>query len=405
MIIYNRTNNTLHLCDGVAWRTLAASGGVAATGASGQIQFSSGSGVLGADSNLVWDNTNKRLGVGTAIPQSSFEVRGNLALGTGAASSIRTSNTTAYLTIATSSTTNKRAAIQFQQNANPTYEMGVDTDLDNTNTFFIYDGIALARRLVVAPNGNVGIGTATPDQRLTVANPGQYTRLLIEQPFADSTGDWVDLGMTMFAGTQNLWPGINMFHARGSKSTPAATQSGDTLGQISFYGHSGSSHNYAVGIWAGAEQNFTSSAGGSFLKFDTTPMNSLTSAERMRITSSGDLFLYSGQAYKPGGGSWAATSDARLKDVDGPYKQGLESILRLNTVVYHYKKDNPRKEPFDKPYVGLIAQEVQKVTMSADGFYNLDTTPINFAVINAIKELKAENDNLRQEIEALKAAR
>ena len=42
-------------------------------GTAGQIQFSDGS-AFAADSNLFWDNTNKRLGVGTSSPQSDFDV-------------------------------------------------------------------------------------------------------------------------------------------------------------------------------------------------------------------------------------------------------------------------------------------------------------------------------------------
>jgi hypothetical protein len=127
-----------------------------------------------------------------------------------------------------------------------------------------------------------------------------------------------------------------------------------------------------------------------------------------------------GQGYKSGGGSWAATSDARLKNVEGDYRQGLDAMVRLHPVKFHYKKDSPRHDNPDKQYVGLVAQDVQPVFpeavfMEDDGFYSMDTTPITFAVINAIKELKAANDNLRaehdaelnalrEEIEALKAS-
>jgi len=48
---------------------------IAATpaGTDGQIQFSDGS-AFAADSNLFWDNTNKRLGVGTNSPQSDLDI-------------------------------------------------------------------------------------------------------------------------------------------------------------------------------------------------------------------------------------------------------------------------------------------------------------------------------------------
>lgn len=44
-------------------------------GTAGQIQFNSGS-AFAADSNLFWDNTNKRLGVGTSSPTKTLQVGG-----------------------------------------------------------------------------------------------------------------------------------------------------------------------------------------------------------------------------------------------------------------------------------------------------------------------------------------
>ncbi|MFZ2620769.1 MAG: tail fiber domain-containing protein, partial [Alphaproteobacteria bacterium] len=120
-------------------------------------------------------------------------------------------------------------------------------------------------------------------------------------------------------------------------------------------------------------------------------------------------FTATGTAYKPGGGTWTATSDARLKTVDSPYQHGLREITALRPVNFHYRKGNIRNEPSDRAFVGLVAQEVQKVMPEAvklrgDGYLDLDATPISYAVINAIQELKADNDNLRAELNALKKA-
>ena len=39
--------------------------------------------------------------------------------------------------------------------------------------------------------------------------------------------------------------------------------------------------------------------------------------------------------------AWATSSDIRLKDIDSPYEYGLKELLKINTVRFHYKKDNP----------------------------------------------------------------
>ncbi len=49
-------------------------------GTNGQIQFNSGGTNLGADANLFWDNTNKRLGIGQSTPLVNFHLK---STGTG----------------------------------------------------------------------------------------------------------------------------------------------------------------------------------------------------------------------------------------------------------------------------------------------------------------------------------
>ena len=57
----------------------------------------------------------------------------------------------------------------------------------------------------------------------------------------------------------------------------------------------------------------------------------------------------------------------------------------------------------------LVAQEVQELFPEAvnegpDGYLDFNMHPVNVALVNAVKELKAENDALRQEIQQIKAA-
>ena len=69
--------------------------GASAEGSTGEVQFNNG-GVFAADSNFVWDNTNKRLGVG-ASPASTvrLDVRAQGALSTDIAFRVRNSANTA----------------------------------------------------------------------------------------------------------------------------------------------------------------------------------------------------------------------------------------------------------------------------------------------------------------------
>ena len=117
-----------------------------------------------------------------------------------------------------------------------------------------------------------------------------------------------------------------------------------------------------------------------------------------------------GDALKTAGGNtWKTSSDERLKDIAGEYSQGLNEIVRLRPVTFYYKKDNPRGLPSEDENIGFIAQEVQEVFPEAvsegpDGYLDFNMHPVNVALVNAVKELKAENEALREEIRQIKTA-
>jgi hypothetical protein len=107
-----------------------------------------------------------------------------------------------------------------------------------------------------------------------------------------------------------------------------------------------------------------------------------------------------------GSGDIICSSDARLKNVQGRYMDGLKAIARLQPVLFTYKptRANPT-ETF--VHAGFIAQEVKAAIPQAsarqrDGYYSLDTTAVLAASVNALKELKAESDSQRLEITQLR---
>lgn len=74
MLLYDDTANALKICNGTAWQSISVggSGSTAAGTVAGAVQFRGATAVLAADdANFVWDDTNNRLGVGTASPAAS----------------------------------------------------------------------------------------------------------------------------------------------------------------------------------------------------------------------------------------------------------------------------------------------------------------------------------------------
>jgi hypothetical protein len=171
----------------------------------------------------------------------------------------------------------------------------------------------------------------------------------------------------------------------------------------------------------------------SFIEFGQTGVNSSTSwqmgicpdnrlmighpgeSEKMTILSGGNvgigttspgsnLLAVNGEAAKPGGGHWASYSDRRLKKISSDYGCGLEEICRLAPVRYSYLENNELGLPADQEHVGLVAQDVasilpEAVEENSNGYLMVNQDPIMWAMVNAIKTLKAENDSLRTIIE------
>ena len=119
------------------------------------------------------------------------------------------------------------------------------------------------------------------------------------------------------------------------------------------------------------------------------------------------LQLSTDSAAKPTTNTWTIASDSRLKTVKGEYQKGLAEICQVRPVSYEYNgKAGFIADGKDK--VSILAQELMQVfpecvdtfkgKLEEDGpeidLYNYNGHAITFALINAIKELKAKIDIL-----------
>ena len=153
------TNCTgLPLTTGVTGTLPVANGGTgAATFTAGRVLFG-GTSAINTSANLFWDNTNSRLGIGTATPNT------NLTIGNDA-----TASATVKLGFSTSLT--ERGSISM---AAGTGEMRISAGYSGYGGFttFYTDGTL---RATLDASGNLGVGAATPAAKLDVATTTGFT--------------------------------------------------------------------------------------------------------------------------------------------------------------------------------------------------------------------------------------
>ena len=126
------------------------------------------------------------------------------------------------------------------------------------------------------------------------------------------------------------------------------------------------------------------------------------------------LELSLNSAAKPAGGAWTNPSDRRLKKDIIPFTDGLGVITKINPV--RYRLNGKAGTPKDTEGISVIAQDIKDIapyTVSTykakleiedeeeTELYNFDSSPLTFVMINAIKQLKQENEKLRKRIEIL----
>jgi Chaperone of endosialidase len=246
----------------------------------------------------------------------------------------------------------------------------------------------------LAPSGgNLGIGTASPTNLLSLGGDSARTIWMERSATAAATGN----SLTLQAG--------------GTKSGNTDQNGGDLVLSSGTATGTGSSNI-----------TFKTAAAGATGTTDRAPATAMTILGNgyvgIGITNPSVTFQVNGNiiaslSANPAGNTMCyatstnvlgyCSSDVRMKkDIVPISAKMLDAVMQLRPVTFKWiDKDN-------KTYAGFIAQEVEKTIPLAarknpDGHYGLDSMAIEAYLVGAIQEMKAANDNLRSEFEAYKA--
>ena len=111
--------------------------------------------------------------------------------------------------------------------------------------------------------------------------------------------------------------------------------------------------------------------------------------------------------------SFCNLSDGRLKTEVTRVPEALERLAQIRGVSFRWRDDvavtSPGccPTPAERPALGVIAQEVAEVfpelisTMGTDGHLAVDYSGLTAVLLEAVKQLKADNDLLHERVDAL----
>ena len=254
-------------------------------------------------------------------------------------------------------------------------------------------GTTFSNLLYINPSGNVGIGTTSPSYPLTVGQAGST---------ADS---YIQIASTT-TGTGNLFFGDTNGQGTGSYAGYIQYQhSSDSMvfGTSNFERMritSGGDLRVGTTTEPGAGSSTTGASLGNS-GFIIAQRNGATVGYFGRGTNDGELFAFYRSTTQVGSisvttvmTSYNVTSDYRLKEDLKPIN-GLDIVNKIKVYDYKWKADNSRMD-------GVLAHELQEVLPYAvtgvkDGeqMQSVDYSKIVPVMVQAIKELKAELDTLK----------
>jgi len=180
---------------------------------------------------------------------------------------------------------------------------------------------------------------------------------------------------------------------RGSVTIPSNVQEGDNLGAVISTAYNGGFQGTSKIVFQVEGVGSPGQRPGSQINFQT---NFTASGLAVAMTLHNNQHLQlngytAGTLSTDSVGNVTASSDVRLKNVQGQFEPGLAEILQIDPI--RYKWNQLSRMDMEHEYVGFSAQNVRDalgplaVGQDKDGYLSLNDRAIIGALVNAVKEL------------------
>jgi hypothetical protein len=247
-----------------------------------------------------------------------------------------------------------------------------------SNAFNIYDETADAERFKIDASGNVGIGNS-PSAKLTVTDSVHSCQMFIG--YSDNNNYYQ-------SNASQIWTTYNGGSERMRLDTTGAlllntASNASWRGKISVASNS-SSELYPLAL------NNTDAGSGNQVVIDFYRNGTRTGYVANTNTAT----------------NYYSVSDYRLKDNVQPMQNALSKVATLKPVTYTWKIDGSNGQGFiahelAESFPEAVSGEKDALDKNGDPFHQgIDTSLLVATLTAAIQELKAENDTLKQRLDA-----
>jgi len=271
--------------------------------------------------------------------------------------------------------------------------------------FMLFAGLSFGQ-IKVINNGNTGIGSAyttggqNPAVELEVAGQFRVTNAAGTNNYSDFRNTATNLFLTKTSISGSALIDISPEPLNGtSNSKFRFFRTTNTSGRVAFDVHYGNNTAAVNTSFSGNEDSFIAKTFGNVA---------------IGIGSGGgDKLHVAGDVFATG---TITPSDKRLKNSVNEFNSGLETIMQLNPISYKYNGKAGLNT--DREHIGVMAQELQEAApylvepfthyvldeednvIGKEEYLKIRDSEIKYIIINAVQELKAENDALKAENEA-----